>query len=191
MATKNTTGSSNRSPITPSDHGFVWNDLWQTPASALTVGDTFVKPGMGAAYWTHPNGSVSGEGVLSLQVAGIAWTVVARDGDRLTIRDHDGVTEQTVNLGNSPVLAVLPELSVGEKRARRRIIGRALTVLADMDDTQTTNLIGRLTGLSGATTPYSLTGHLKFFRTDNRGHGRGMAMVAEQVLSLTDAAVTA
>jgi hypothetical protein len=174
---------------TPSDHGFVWNDLWLTPASELVVGDTFVKPGMGAAHWTHSNGSVSGEGILSLQVAGIAWTVVARDGDQITIRDHDSVTEQTVNLGDSPVLAVLPELSVGEKRARRRIIGRALTVLAGMDDAQTTNLIGRLTGLSEITTPYSLTGHLKFFRTDNRAHGRGMALVAEQILSLQ--AVTA
>lgn len=92
-----------------SEHGYGWEDLRRRPLAELAIGDTWVVPGEFAAWRESDDGHVRGtfgyEGPR-----GTAWTLTARDGDRVTARSHDGreVTD-TVQPGEQiSVLAVVP-----------------------------------------------------------------------------------
>ena len=69
-------------------HPYTWKDVRDVPARDLAVGEKFVKPGAGTAYFSAADGSVRGAGWQELD--GTAWTVVAREGDVTTCRAADG-----------------------------------------------------------------------------------------------------
>lgn len=69
-------------------HPYTWKDVRDFRARDLAVGDVFVKPGHGTAYFTGRDGSVRGVGWQELD--GDAWTVIARKGDVITCRAADG-----------------------------------------------------------------------------------------------------
>jgi hypothetical protein len=78
----------------PEGHGYTWGDAREVKASALAVGDVFVKPGMGSAYFVSQDGRVRGAGIAwEMPMDGTAWTVVDRDGDTTTCRSHTGETK--------------------------------------------------------------------------------------------------
>ncbi|MGW2213279.1 hypothetical protein [Streptomyces sp. NPDC001781] len=93
-------------------HGYGWDDLRDRPATELTVGDTFVS-GLGAftTYWVDKGGRVRGHGYEPPR--GTAWTVVARDGDRITARGHDGREAAEAFRAGQRVLKVVPPEPVG------------------------------------------------------------------------------
>lgn len=74
-------------------HGYTWGDVRQRPADDLSVGDTWVNPGTGAAYFTDKDGRVRGAGIVhETPMGGTAWTVEAREGKRITARSQTGAT---------------------------------------------------------------------------------------------------
>lgn len=75
------------------EHPYTWGDVRERPADGLTVGDTWVNPGTGAAYFTDEDGRVHGAGLVhEMPMNGIAWTVTAREGKRITARSQTGAT---------------------------------------------------------------------------------------------------
>lgn len=79
-------------------HSYTWRDVRDFRALDLAVGDVFVKPGCGTAYYVGRDGSIRGAGLIhAMSLDGTAWTVVAREGDLITCRAADGreVTERT------------------------------------------------------------------------------------------------
>lgn len=75
------------------DHPYTWGDARERPADELTVGDTWINPGTGAAYFTDGDGRVHGAGIVhEIPMGGIAWTVEAREGKRITARSQTGAT---------------------------------------------------------------------------------------------------
>lgn len=74
-------------------HGYAWGDVRQRPADELAVGDTWINPGTGAAYYVGEDGHVRGAGIAhEMPMDGIAWTVVEREGKRITARSQTGAT---------------------------------------------------------------------------------------------------
>jgi hypothetical protein len=72
-------------------HGYTWEDVRQRVAADLKVGDTWVIPSTGTAYFTAPDGRVRGAGLAHpMPLDGVAWTATARKGDMVTARSHDG-----------------------------------------------------------------------------------------------------
>jgi hypothetical protein len=74
-----------------SSHGYTWNDVRSVPVGDLAVGDVFVQPGAGVAYYVADDGRVRGAGLaVAMELDGTAWTVTARDGSLITMRSGDG-----------------------------------------------------------------------------------------------------
>jgi hypothetical protein len=69
-------------------HPYTWKDVRDVRAQSLAIGETFVKPGMGTAFYSGSDGRVRGAGWQELD--GTAWTVIAREGDVTTCRADDG-----------------------------------------------------------------------------------------------------
>lgn len=75
------------------ENPYTWADVRQRPADDLAVGDTWVNPGTGAAYFADKDGRVHGAGIAhEMPMGGIAWTVEAREGKRITARSQTGAT---------------------------------------------------------------------------------------------------
>lgn len=73
----------------PHGHGYTWADAREIKAIDLKTGDTFVKPGLGAAYVAGSDGCVPGAGIAwESPMDGTAWTVVARQGKSVTAVSH-------------------------------------------------------------------------------------------------------
>jgi hypothetical protein len=71
-------------------HGYTWADLTERPAETLAVGDTFVAPGFGDAWFVGTDGSVWGAGPWAPAApGGTAWTVLRLDASSITARSHD------------------------------------------------------------------------------------------------------
>ncbi|MEV7814235.1 hypothetical protein AB0P05_26445 [Streptomyces flaveolus] len=74
-----------------SGHGYTWSDVRKASATELKVGDTWVAPGAGTAYFEARDGRVRGAGLVhAMPLDGIAWTVMALDRGVVTARSHDG-----------------------------------------------------------------------------------------------------
>lgn len=74
-------------------HPYTWGNVRSRPADELAVGDTWINPGTGAAYFTDKDGRVRGAGLVhEMPMDGIAWTVTAREGKRITARSQTGAT---------------------------------------------------------------------------------------------------
>jgi hypothetical protein len=108
-------------------HGFDWADLRDRPASELAVGDTFVS-GLGAfaSYTVSRDGRV--RPLMGCEPpGGTAWTVTAKEGDRVTARSHHGHEESADTPPRARVLLVVPPepvgtvLAVNSHRARERL----------------------------------------------------------------------
>lgn len=73
------------------EHPYTWGDVRQRPADDLTVGDTWINPGTGAAYFASKDGRVHGAGLVhEMPMGGIAWTVTAQEGKHITARSQAG-----------------------------------------------------------------------------------------------------
>lgn len=111
----------------PEPHGYGWEDLRQRPARELAVGDVFVSSL--PAFTTY--GVTATGRVFSMfgcePPGGVAWTVTARDGDRITARGHDGREETQEIPERARVLVVTPPdpvgtvLAVNSHRASERL----------------------------------------------------------------------
>jgi hypothetical protein len=89
-------------------HPYSWEDVREVPARSLAVGDVFVKPGMGAAYYTSSDGRVRGAGLVhAMPLDGTAWTVTAREGGATTCRAEDGREATAAIPEHAHVLRVL------------------------------------------------------------------------------------
>lgn len=92
------------------DHPYTWGDVRQRPADELAVGDTWVNPGTGAAYFAGEDGRVHGAGLVhEMPMDGIAWTVTAREGKRITARSQTGATLTGEFLAGHRVLVITEE----------------------------------------------------------------------------------
>jgi hypothetical protein len=110
------------------DHPYTWNDVRLRPADGLAVGDTWINPGTGAAYFADKSGRVHGAGIAhEMPMGGIAWTVTAREGKRITARSQTGATLAGEFPDGQRVLTVVPPepvgtvLAVNSHRARERL----------------------------------------------------------------------
>jgi hypothetical protein len=110
------------------DHPYTWNDVRLRSADGLAVGDTWINPGTGAAYFADKNGRVHGAGIAhEMPMGGIAWTVTAREGKRITARSQTGATLAGEFPNGQRVLTVVPPepvgtvLAVNSHRARERL----------------------------------------------------------------------
>lgn len=96
------------------DHPYTWGDVRQRPADELAVGDTWVNPGTGAAYFAGEDGRVRGAGLVhEMPMDGIAWTVTAREGKRITARSQTGATLTGEFPAGHRVLVVTEEARAG------------------------------------------------------------------------------
>jgi hypothetical protein len=87
-------------------HGYSWQDLREVNFGSLDVGRVVFKPSAGQMYASRVDGSVEGlyGGFLMM---GTAWTITAREGQRVTLVRHDGQARQTVSVPDAfVVLAV-------------------------------------------------------------------------------------
>lgn len=90
-------------------HGYGWDDLRDRAARDLAVGDVFVS-GLGAfaAYAVSQDGRV--RPLMGCEPpAGTAWTVTARDGDRITARSHHGHEETAKEIPAGQYVLVVTE----------------------------------------------------------------------------------
>lgn len=111
----------------PEPHGYGWEDLRERPARDLAVGDVIVNPAAFAAYGVdRSSGRVFGMFGAG-GPRGRAWTVTARDGDRITARSHDGREETQEIPEDARLLVVTPPdpvgtvLAVNSHRASERL----------------------------------------------------------------------
>lgn len=96
------------------DHPYTWGDVRERPADGLAVGDTWINPGTGAAYFTGKDGRVHGAGIAhEMPMDGIAWTVEAREGKRITARSQAGATLAGEFPAGHRVLVVTEEARAG------------------------------------------------------------------------------
>jgi hypothetical protein len=96
------------------DHPYTWNDVRERPADELAVGDTWVNPGTGAAYFSGKDGRVHGAGLVhEMPMGGIAWTVTAREGKCITARSQTGATLSGEFPAGHRVLVVTEEARAG------------------------------------------------------------------------------
>ncbi|WP_030248191.1 hypothetical protein [Streptomyces sp. NRRL S-455] len=96
------------------DHPYTWDDVRSRPADDLAVGDTWVNPGTGAAYLVGKDGRVSGAGIAhAMPMEGVAWTVTARKGKRITARSQTGATLTGEFPAGHRVLIVTEEARAG------------------------------------------------------------------------------
>lgn len=72
------------------DHGIGWEQLREMPMLDLAPGDTWVQPAIGSTWAAGPDGRVRGwdHSWYTRPPRGTAWTVLSRDGDAMTIRNH-------------------------------------------------------------------------------------------------------
>lgn len=110
------------------EHPYAWGDVRQRSADELAVGDTWVVPGTGTAYFADKDGRVRGAGIAhELPMDGIAWTVTERDGKRITARSQTGATlSGEFPVGHRVLVVTEPEpvgtvLAVSSHRARERL----------------------------------------------------------------------
>ena len=160
-------------------HGYMWNDLIEIPVEALKVGDVFVTPGAGHAWQYTASGFVCGIGVLSLEPAGVAWTVLELDGNRAKLRSHTD-HEMTRQLGDS-VLRVLPRLTKGELRSRQSAVDRAAKWLEGAAPERAHEVLATIPGLNRSLGPDVIARMLRADAQDNGGRGYGAEWVAERV----------
>lgn len=70
-------------------HNISWDDVREGTLTELEVGSTFVKPGIGTAYYiSKDKQTITGVGWQELD--GVAWTVTSLADGRITVRSHDG-----------------------------------------------------------------------------------------------------
>jgi hypothetical protein len=110
------------------DHPYTWSDVRLRSADGLAVGDTWINPDTGTAYFADKNGLVHGAGIAhEMPMGGIAWTVTAREGKRITARSQTGATLAGEFPNGQRVLTVVPPepvgtvLAVNSHRARERL----------------------------------------------------------------------
>lgn len=110
------------------EHPYTWGDVRQRSADDLAVGDTWINPGTGAAYFTDKDGRVRGAGIAhETPMRGIAWTVESREGKRIMARSQTGSTlSGEFPAGHQVLVVTEPEpvgtvLVVSSHRARERL----------------------------------------------------------------------
>ena len=82
---------SNETSTPTEPHGYSWGDAREIKTDDLRAGDTFVNPGLGAAYVVDRDGRVRGARIAwEMPMDGTAWTVVARQGQTVTAVSHMG-----------------------------------------------------------------------------------------------------
>jgi hypothetical protein len=90
------------------DHGYTWDQLREVPFADIHPRDTWVLAGLGRAWTAGHDGRLAGwtHGWHMPQPAGPAWTCIARDGDTITARSHEGV-ETTIRIPTGRDVQVL------------------------------------------------------------------------------------
>jgi len=73
--------------VAPPD--YTWQQLIEHQAVDLQIGDVFIVPAPGTAWYASADGSVRGAGIWALSPGGTAWTVCGRDNG-VSARCHDG-----------------------------------------------------------------------------------------------------
>ncbi|MEU8199508.1 hypothetical protein AB0C10_37565 [Microbispora amethystogenes] len=88
-----------------------WDKVRHVPASALQVGDTWVVPEAFTSFWAAPD-----DGVWRYPwqpPTGTAWTLLAREGNRVTARRDDGLERSEWMPVHTPVLHMEREQTGG------------------------------------------------------------------------------
>ena len=68
---------------------YTWQQLIERQAADLRIGDVFVVPTPGTAWYARADGSVRGVGTWALSPSGSVWTVCGRVNG-ISARSHDG-----------------------------------------------------------------------------------------------------
>lgn len=88
-----------------------WDDVRNVSAHTLAVGEMFIQPNTGTAYFTDAEGRCAGVGWMPLD--GVEWTVTVREGDAITCRAADGREITTTVKASARVLRAVDPALVG------------------------------------------------------------------------------
>lgn len=145
------------------DHGYLWSDLWETPRTCLSEGDTFVVPGGGCGYTVARDGAV--EGAFSYYVGGLALTIVSvnRADGTMTVTDHEHGNEYTWKYSEALVLAVLPKMAAAQWRSCRAQVRRAVRFLEGISSAERQYVVDRVRGLAIGPDADTVIRYLKWY----------------------------